>query len=195
MADNRDLVWEEISTEHIIRDRWIDLRRSAFRFPDGRVFEPYYSYTRRDYAVIVASSEDGRYLCVRQFRQGIRKVTAEFPAGGIEPGDSPGTAEDRVQRALRAAKRELLEETGFTSERWTYLMRVPASATISDNYAYLFAAENCRETGQQKLDEMELLRVEQHTPEELEEMIRTEDFAQADHILAWMLWKSRNEKK
>ena len=188
MADDRNLAWEEIRTEHIVRDRWIDLRRSAFRFPDGRVFEPYYSYTRRDYAVVVASLENGKYLCVRQFRQGIRKVTAEFPAGGIEPKDGPAAAEDRVQDALNAAKRELMEETGYTSEKWTYLRRVPACATISDNYAYLFAAEGCRKTGSQKLDEMELLRVEQHTPEELEEMIRTEDFAQTDHILAWMLW-------
>ena len=151
MADDRDLAWEEIRTEHIVRDRWIDLRRSAFRFPDGRVFEPYYSYTRRDYAVVVASLENGKYLCVRQFRQGIRKVTAEFPAGGIEPKDGPDEAEDRVQDALNAAKREL--------------------------------------------DEMELIDVEQHTPEELEEMIRTENFAQTDHILAWMLWNRKCKGK
>ena len=50
--------------------------RSAYRFPDGSVFEPYYSYSRRDYVVIVASDEDGNYLCVRQFRQGI--TAAEY---------------------------------------------------------------------------------------------------------------------
>ena len=43
---DEDLVWEEISTEHIVQDEWIDFRKSAFRFPDGRVFQPYYSYTR-----------------------------------------------------------------------------------------------------------------------------------------------------
>ena len=193
MAEDRDLIWEEIRTEHIVQDRWIDLRRSAYRFPDGRVFEPYYSYTRRDYAVVAAVLENGKYLCVRQFRQGIRKVTAEFPAGGIEPGDGTDTAEDRVRLALNAAKRELLEETGYTSDRWTYLMRVPACATISDKYAYLFAAEGCRKTGEQKLDEMELLRVEEHTAEELEEMIRREEFAQTDHILAWKLWTDRKK--
>ena len=53
--ENKDpLEWEEISTEHIVRDEWIDIRKSAYRFPDGSVFEPFYSYSRRDYVVIVA---------------------------------------------------------------------------------------------------------------------------------------------
>ena len=69
--NNENLEWEEISTEHIVQDEWIDFRRSAYRFPDGSVFEPYYSYSRRDYVVIAASDEEGRYLCVRQYRQGI----------------------------------------------------------------------------------------------------------------------------
>ena len=74
-----NLAWKELSTEHIIQDEWIDFRKSAYRFPDGTVFEPYYSYSRRDYVVIAASDEEGRYLCVRQFRQGIGEVTTEFP--------------------------------------------------------------------------------------------------------------------
>jgi ADP-ribose pyrophosphatase len=190
MEKDRDLIWEEIRREQVVRDRWIDLRRSAYRFPDGRVFEPYYSYTRRDYAVVAARTGEGRYICVRQFRQGIRRVTVEFPAGGIEPVDALQAGENRWEEALAAAKRELREETGYESDCWTRLMRVPASASISDNYAYLFAAENCRKTGGQKLDEMELLRAEEHTAEEIEEMIRREEFPQTDHILAWMLQKN-----
>ena len=52
--EDKDLIWEEISREHIVRDEWIDFRKSAYRYPDGRVFSPYYSYSRRDYTVIVA---------------------------------------------------------------------------------------------------------------------------------------------
>ena len=105
---DEELIWEEISTEHIVRDEWIDFRRSAYRFPDGTVWQPYYSFTRRDYAVVVASDEASRYLCVRQFRQGIHEVTTEFPAGAIEKKDG----EDPAAAALEAAKRELREETG-----------------------------------------------------------------------------------
>ena len=113
------LAWEEIKTEHIVQDEWIDFRRSAYLFPDGSVFEPFYTYSRRDYVVVVASDTEGKYLCVRQFRQGIKQVTTEFTAGGIERKDGReygGAGDASAEDALAAAKRELLEETGYESD-------------------------------------------------------------------------------
>ncbi len=184
---DKELVWEEISTEHIIQDEWIDFRKSAFRFPDGRVFQPYYSYTRRDYAVIVALDEAGRLICVKQFRQGIRQVTTEFPAGAIEKKDG----QIEKEAALKAAQRELEEETGYVSDRWQHLLTIPSNATISDNYAWLYLAENCRKVTGQHLDEMELLNICAHTPEEIDKMIADGDFQQSVHALAWMLARPR----
>ena len=202
--DRPDLVWEELSTEHIITDEWIDFRKSTYRFPDGRVFEPYYSYSRRDYVVIVASDENGRFLCVRQFRQGIREVTTEFPAGCIERKDGSGyrspdspaltAAADGEKpfpitpsEALKAAKRELQEETGYVSDDWTYLLTVPSNATLGDNYACVYRAKNCRRVTEQHLDETEYLNMEIHTSEEIEHLIRIGKFQQAIHVMAWLL--------
>ena len=61
-TDDKNLIWEEIDRGQIIRDEWIDLRRSTYRYPDGRVFRPYYSFSRRDHVVIVASDEKENYL-------------------------------------------------------------------------------------------------------------------------------------
>ena len=135
--------------------------------------------------MIVASDAEGRFLCVRQFRQGIRQVTTEFPAGAIERTDGKTPEE----AALCAAKRELREETGYESDRWRHLLTIPSSATISDNYAYLFAAENCRKVTGQQLDEMELLKVRTHTAEELDAMLTAGEFQQSVHALAWLLAK------
>lgn len=187
---DEDLVWEELSTEHIVKDEWIDFRRSAFRFPDGRIFEPYYTYSRRNYVIIVPSDEEGNYLLVRQFRQGIRKVTIEFPAGGIERKDGKeygGEDDLNTEDALAAAKRELLEETGYTSDEFVHLLTIPANATIADNYAHLYMAKNCRKVAGQSLDEMEFLNVEKYTAEEIEDMIAKGEFLQAMHITAWLL--------
>lgn len=200
-----DLTWEEVMTEHIIQDEWIDFRRSAYRLPDGKVFEPFYSLSRRDYVVIVASDCDGNYLCVRQFRQGIRQVTTEFPAGGLE---RTGGREYRAVEALRAsasarkarcgeksedaldaAKRELLEETGYQSDQWTHLLTIPSNATMADNFAHVYRAENCRKVGGQELDETEFLNVETHTGQEIEDLIRSGGFQQAIHVMAWLLAK------
>lgn len=188
-----NLEWEEIHTEHIVQDRWIDFRRSSYRLPDGSVFAPFYTYSRRDYVVIVASDEDGNYLCVRQFRQGIRQVTTEFPAGGIERTDGreygcrngAASSED----ALVAARRELLEETGYVSENWRHLLTVPSNATISDNYAHVFVASGCRRSAEQDLDETEFLNVRNCTADEIEAMIQNGEFQQAVHIMAWLLAK------
>ncbi len=179
--EDRDLAWELISEEHIEKDQWIDFRRVAYRLPDGSVWEPYYTYSRKNYVVIVAETEDGKFLCVHQYRQGIGKVTVEFPAGGIETAleDRPQDwREAQAQEiALAAAKRELMEETGYTSEDWSFLMAVPGNATIADNYAYLYYAKNCRKVSDLHLDEMEFLEPELYSTEEIETMIKDGAFA------------------
>ena len=190
MTDDKDLLWEEVSTEHIVQDEWIDFRKSAFRFPYGNIFEPYYTYSRRDYVVIVAFDEEDKVICVRQFRQGIREVTTEFPAGGIEREDgkqygdrNPSSAED----ALAAAKRELSEETGYESDEWEHLITIPSNATIADNMAYIYVARNCKKVSGQNLDDMEFLNVERYSAEEIEKMISEGNFKQAMHVMAWLM--------
>lgn len=190
--DDKDLVWEEIETEHIVQDEWINFRKSAYRYPDGRVFAPYYSYSRRDYTVIVASDEEGNFICVRQFRQGIKEVTTEFPAGGIERTDGKEYGDrDAAETALDCAKRELLEETGYESSDWTHLLTIPSNATIADNYAYVFMARKCRKTGEQHLDETECLNVVKHTAGEIEDLIHCGKFQQSVHVMAWLLAKEK----
>ena len=188
--NNPSIEWEEVKTEHVVRDKWIDFRRSSYRFPNGKVYEPFYSYSRKDYVVVVAQDTEGDFLCVRQFRQGIRKVTTEFPAGGIDRDDGKeygGNGELSGEDALDAAKRELLEETGYASDEWIHLLTVPSNATIADNYAFLFAAKNCRKINEPATDETEFLELVKFTGGEIEEMIAKGEFQQAMHIAAWLL--------
>lgn len=189
---DKDLRWEPVKTEHLIQDRWIDFRRVEYRFPDGKTFTPYYNFSRRSYVVIVASDEEGRFLCVRQFRHGIGEVTTEFPAGGIEcsggkeyisKGDNVTTSEN----ALAAAKRELEEETGYAGGKWTHLMTIPSCATIADNYAYIFRAKNCRKVCEPHPDDIEYLELRRLTGGEIEDLIAKEQFQQAMHVMAWLL--------
>ena len=200
------LEWEEVSCEHVVQDEWIDFRRLAYRFPDGKIYEPYYTSSRRSYVVIVASDEEGKFLCVRQYRQGIRQVTTEFVAGGIERKDGREYAavpdgqntnaaagaeneqDPQTEDPLAAAKRELREETGCESDEWTHLLTVPSNATIADNYAYIYAAKNCRRVTGQNLDAMEFLNVERYTAQEIDELIEKGKFQQAMHIMGWLLY-------
>ena len=191
MSDE-NLKWERVKTEHIVKDEWIDFRRVAYKLPDGNVFSPFYNYSRRNYVIVVASDEQGKFLCVKQFRHGIEKVTTEFPAGGIERSGKQEYAdgeEDKTsaEDALVAAKRELIEETGYESDEWQHLITIASNATMADNYAYVYRAKNCRKISGQHLDDIEFLGVEKHSAEEIEEMIRTGNFEQAVHVMAWLL--------
>ena len=147
--EKKALSWKTVKTEHVLKDQWIDFRRMTYELPDGKIYAPFYTYSRRSYVVIVATDEEGRYICVCQYRYGIGEVTTEFVAGGIEceggaeylsEGEDPGRAED----TLAAARRELKEETGYVSDEWEFLFKIPSNATIADNYAYIFRARNCR---------------------------------------------------
>lgn len=213
---DKDLAWEEIRVEHVVQDQWIDFRKSAFRYPDGRIFEPFYSYSRKDYVVIVASDADGQYLCVRQFRQGIKEVTTEFPAGGVERTDgkeyrgagtvgagatgvagsvgeetSAGAEASAAEELLETAKRELMEETGYESDEWEHLLTIPSNATIADNYATVFRAKNCRLVAGQDLDETEVLNIQKYSADEIENMIYNGQFQQSVHVMAWLLAKEK----
>ncbi len=196
MIDDKELEWEELECEHIVQDEWIDFCRVRYRFPDGNEFSPYYRYSRRSYVVIVAKREDGKYICVRQYRQGIRKVTVEFPAGGIETGGATqyeknggdvSYTRDADTSALEAAKRELQEETGYQSDDWSHLITVPSNATVADNYAHIFYAKNCRKVSGLQLDDTEFLEPEVYSREEIQALIDNGTFAQAIHVMALLL--------
>ena len=73
------------------------------------------------------------------------KIIIEFPAGLIDDGEDP----------LTAAKRELLEETGYTAESWDLLGVALANPTSSNMNYYFFHGKNCQKTGEQKCDAAE----------------------------------------
>jgi len=191
-----ELVWEPVRVNHLVNDKWIDFREVDYRLPDGQIGPPYYNYSRKDYAVVVASDEEGKYICVKQFRHGIREVTTEFTAGGIETKmlaeyANTGKPDAYHEKALEAAKRELQEETGYASEEWMHILTVPSNATMADNYAFIYFAKNCRKISGQSLDDTEFVNVTLKTAEEIEALITEGEFQQAIHILAWELVKNR----
>lgn len=199
--EDEKIVWKPLRTDHIVQDEWIDFRNTVYEMPDGTELGPFYNFSRQNYAVIVATDEAGNYICVRQFRHGLRSLTMEFPAGGIERKDGSIAAavgeggktlvtatepsDVSPEAALEAARRELREETGYVSDDWSPLMNVASYATLSDNYAFIFRARNCRRVAGQDLDDTEFLNVHVIAPEELRRMIDAGEFQQAVHILAY----------
>ncbi len=187
--NDKDLEWELVETKHLIQDEWIDFRENSYKLPDGTVHGSYYNFTRRNYVVIIAQDTNGDYLCVKQYRHGIRQVTTEFPAGAIENQDySEMFTEKYIKEvALPAAIRELREETGYVSDEWKHLVTIPDCASISSNYGYIFIANNCKKAGDLHLDDTEFLNVEYLTDKDIDKLIKDGKFQQVVHMAAWMM--------
>lgn len=104
------------------------------RLPDGREIADYYRVTMADFALVFARTEDGHVLMLRQYKHGPRRECLTFPGGAVAEGESP----------LEAARRELLEETGYASDRWTSFGGYVTNANQFCSRAHLFRADGCR---------------------------------------------------
>ena len=104
---------------------------------------PYYSLRLPDYAAVVAITEDQRVLAVRQYRPAVERHTIELPSGLVDPGESPA----------EAARRELLEETGYEAAEVEVLGAMEPDTGRLGNRIW-----NCVATG--------VRRVEGRAPEE-----------------------------
>lgn len=84
-----------------------------------------------DWVNVIAVTSEGLIIMVEQFRFGVGELTLEPAAGMIDPGEVP----------LDAAKRELLEETGYGGGKWRSLGAVQANPAIHNNYCHHYLAE------------------------------------------------------
>ncbi|MFH5830968.1 NUDIX hydrolase [Halalkalibaculum sp. DA384] len=98
---------------------------------------------------VIALTEERAVVLVEQFRFGIDKPSLEIPGGVCDEGETP----------LETARRELQEETGYTSASWTSLGKVSANPAIMNNYNHFFLAENCKRDGSMNLDQHERIKV------------------------------------
>ena len=144
--------WKTLEVTTILDEPYVGVKKNRVMMPDGRVIEDFYTVRIMDAALIAAVTTDGDILLKKEFRYACGEDIIECPAGMINPGEDP----------LETARRELMEETGYTSDRWTYLGATRESVSKLTNTMHLFLAQDCVQTGKQKLDEyesLELIRV------------------------------------
>ena len=134
-----ELAWEPLGSTYDDNAGLILFRKRLDRLRNPRnqkVFERIVLESV-DWVNVVALDTAGRSVMVRQYRFGTSSITLETPGGMVDPGESP----------LAAAKRELLEETGYTGERWTSLGAVEPNPAIHNNLCHHFLVEDVQRVG------------------------------------------------
>ena len=139
--------WKTISTQTLVVDYHATVKRNKVELPDGAIIDDFYTLTIPDAAMVCAITSDRLVLLKSEYRYAVGTEVIECPAGMMEKGEEP----------LTAAKRELLEETGYSSDDWIYLGPTLESTSKLTNTMHLFLAKNAVKAGEQHLDPNEHL--------------------------------------
>jgi 8-oxo-dGTP pyrophosphatase MutT (NUDIX family) len=135
-----------------------------------------------DWVNVVAVTEEGKVVLVRQFRHGTAETTLEIPGGAVDSSD---------RSPLAAAKRELREETGYVARRWRRLGVVEPNPAIQTNACTTFLAEGAWPGGDPNPDEGEELEVVLAPPARVESLVRRGIIRHALVIAAFYWWTLR----
>jgi 8-oxo-dGDP phosphatase len=165
--------WKVLARDYLHRQPpWLVLRRDHLQLPGGREIRDYFVSEFPPWANVLAVTATGEVVLVRQYRPGIGEVHFEIPAGVIDPNDADPEA---------AARRELLEETGYGGGRWSPLMTLSANPALQNNLTHSYLAEGVRLLGRPNPDATEDLRVHLVPVRKLLELIDGGEIVQALH--------------
>ena len=175
MADGA--AWERLRSERLLETPYFALRSDKLRLPGGAVKDPYYVVERPDAAIIFPLTGEGEVVLVRQYRPPLERMELGLPAGLVEEGEKPEAA----------ARRELLEETGYSGGEWEPLGALASSPSLKDNWAYLFLARGVEEMAPPDPDEHELVETVRVPVGELLGLIRAGEIVSSSGVAAVML--------
>ena len=121
--------WRTLGSRNIYENPWISVREDTVIRPDGEA-GIYGVVHYKNTAVGVLPVEKDQIYLVGQYRYPLERYSWEIPEGGCPEGEEP----------LRAAQRELTEETGFEARNWRMLGEAYLSNSVADEHAVWFLA-------------------------------------------------------
>lgn len=172
---------KRVNRELIAKGAIIDYYQDTMAIPNGNVVK-WDHIEHKGAAAVIPVLEDGRIVLVRQYRNSVEKYTWEIPAGGLNGREEP---------TVVAARRELQEETGFTTDKeLVLLISIHTTVAFCNEKIDIYVATDLKE-GIQHLDEDEFLDVKAFTVDEIKEMIYAGRMTDSKTIAAIMSYSDK----
>ena len=166
--------WKTLSRRVILdHSKFLTVEEHTVQLPDGTVIEDWPWIITPDYVNVVAITEDGQFLIFRQFKYGVGETSLAPVGGYLEPGEDP----------LPAARRELLEETGYEAPQWTSLGSYAVDGNRGSGTGHLFLAEGAKPVAEINADDLEEQQLLHLSREELQTALMNQEFK----LEAWAL--------
>lgn len=169
--------WEVLSSTYLLSTKWLTVRRDQIRMPSGVEIEDYYVLEYPDWINVIAVTEDGLFVIEQQYRHGTQSVDYEICAGTLEKDED----------ALTAAKRELLEETGYAGGEWELYCESAPNPAAMTNMNHTFLAKGVKYTGNRHLERTEDINILLLTYDELKKLVQEGGIKQGQMLAP--LWK------
>ncbi|MBP5562253.1 MAG: NUDIX hydrolase [Muribaculaceae bacterium] len=169
--------WTTLESRYVIERPWLTARVDKVMLPDGRINPEHYVLEYPAWVNVLAITADDKFVFIRQYRHAFDEVLTELCAGVVEEGETP----------LEAARRELLEETGYGGGEWSLAMTIGQNPSICDNLTYCFTAVGVERLGDQNLDAGEDIEVVLLSRDEVRALLERDEMKQA--LMAAPLWR------
>jgi 8-oxo-dGTP pyrophosphatase MutT (NUDIX family) len=138
--------WKTLARSTILDlGKFLKVENHIVELPDGKIIDDWSWVVAPDFVLVTAIEERDQFVFFRQTKYAVEGVTLAPVGGHIEVGEDP----------LLAAQRELLEETGYEAESWTFLGSYPVMANRGGGSGYLYLAQNARKVAEPDSDDLE----------------------------------------
>jgi len=160
--------WKVLESNHLRKNVRVD----QCEFPNGKIVEAVV-LEYGTWVTILALTKDQQVVLIKQYRHGVQKVIAELPGGVMDKDDAGPRG---------AAKRELLEETGYSSDTFIQVGKASPNPANQTNLIYSFLALAVEKVSGQTLDDTEEIEVFLKPLEEVIAMARNGELLQSMQV-------------
>lgn len=151
----------ESSTRILSREPWLEVFEEHIRLPGGRLVDDFYTIRLRDFVVVAPITEDGHVIMVQHYRHGPRRITRSLPSGFVEGDETPA----------EAARRELLEETGYAAKTFSFLGTYVVDGNRRCGVEHVFLATGAHRVAEPESDDLAEATVQLLTADQAKEAL------------------------